>query len=98
MENQDIINFLFNKKVEDNIFLIEDNELHRLDNNAIIANKEILEFIDKRVHPKSRKKLKKLLINYDNAKYLSIARENELYYKYGISDGIKFILAALSTK
>lgn len=98
MENQDIISFLFDKKVEDNIFQMEDNELHRLDDNSIIANKDILEFIDKRVHPKSRKKLKRLLINYDNAKYLSVARENEMYYKYGVSDGIKFILAALSTK
>ena len=98
MENNDIIDFFFDKKIEDNLFLLEDAELERLENKKTIAEKEISKFIDKRVHPKSRKKLRKLLLKYNDAVFVSIARENQLYYKSGVSDGVKFITTALSSK
>ena len=98
MENQNIINYLYDKKVEDNLFLLEDSELNRLDHKVTIADKEISKFIEKRVHPRSRKKFRHLLREYSNAVFVHAARENELYYKYGVSDGVKFITSSLSTK
>jgi hypothetical protein len=98
MENKNIIDFLFDKKEEDNLFSLDDIELDTLKNKVEIVENEILKFIDKRVHPKSRKKLRRLLLNYNNAIFISAAKENELYYKYGVSDGAKFITSALSIK
>ena len=98
MEQENIIDFLFDKKVEDNLFLLEDADLKRLDNKVTFADNEISKFIEKRVHPKIRKKLRKLLREYSNAVFIRIARENELYYQHGISDGVKFIVSSLSVK
>lgn len=98
MGDKNIIDFLFDKKDEDQLFLLEDTELKKLDNKITMVNNEISKFIEKRVHPKSRKKLRRLLRDYSNAIFVHVARENELYYKYGVSDGVKFITSSLSVK
>ena len=98
MSEKNIIDFLFDKKDEDQLFLLEDTELKRLDNKVTMVDNEISKFIEKRVHPKSRKKLRQLLRDYSNAIFVHVARENELYYKYGVSDGVKFITSSLSVK
>lgn len=77
---------------------ILESELKRLQENVILLNKEISNFIKKRVHPKSRKKLQKLLLDYSNAIFLNTAKENELYYRYGAEDGVKFIIDSLNAK
>lgn len=98
MEDENIINFLFDKKVEDQLFLLEDAELNKLQNKVTLADNEISKFIEKRIHPKSRKKFRKLLKDYSNAVFVHTARENQLYYDYGVSDGVKFIISSLSIK
>lgn len=96
--NENIIDYIYDKKIEDNKFTLEDSELNQLRHEVSIVNKAISKFIDKRVHPKSRNKLRKLLIKYSNAMFVSVARENQLYYKYGYADGIKTIIDSCSTK
>ena len=62
MEQNNIITYLYDKKVEDNLFTLEDVELTRLKEKVTIVDKEISNFIAKRVHPQSRKKLQRLLL------------------------------------
>lgn len=98
MENDDIIDLLFEKKGDEDLFVLEDKELNKLNNKVEMSNKEMLKFIDARVHPKSRDKLKELITEYSNANYDYLHRENQLFYRNGISDGIELILISLSQK
>lgn len=98
MEQNNIVTFLYDKKVKGDLFTLEDAELTKLQEKVTIVDKEISDFIAKRVHPKSRKKLRRLLLEYNNAIFLTTAKENELYYKYGTGDGVKFIIDSLSIK
>lgn len=96
--NENIIDYLYDKKTEDKKFTLEDSELDQLQHEVTIADKAISKFITKRVHPKSRNKLRKLLAEYSNTVFASISKENQLYYKQGYADGIKTIIDSLSAK
>ena len=99
MERDDnIIDYLYEKKEEDMLFTSKDKEYEELQNKITIADNEINTFIEKKVHPKSRKLLRKLFINYGNAVFVSASRENQLYYRYGVEDGIKILIASLYGK
>lgn len=98
MENKNIINFLFNKKEDDELFDLDDAELETLNNKSDKSSKEINNFIDTKVHPKCRKKLKKLIFQYNQNLGAVLHRENELFYENGFSDCLKFILTALLLK
>ena len=52
MNYKDIINFLFNKKEDEELFDLEDQERERCKNKSSIVYDEIIKFIDSRVHPK----------------------------------------------
>lgn len=98
MDYKDIINFLFNKKEDEEFFDLEDDEREKLKEKSGMAYDEIIKFIDSRVHPKSRNKLKKLLFKYDDAECAYLRKENELLYRNGVADGVKFIITALTIK
>ena len=98
MKYKDIIEFLFNKKEEEGLFYLEDTEMEKLKKETITISHEIFELINKKVHPKCRKKLLNLLNKYDDAETLQVSKENELFYKNGVADGVKFILTALSIR
>lgn len=98
MKNTDIIDFIFYKKQQDNLFLLEDSELSRLSLKADFTYDEILKFIDLKVHPKCRKTLKKLLSQYIKTEVDYKNKENQLFYRYGYSDGTKNVLSATSIK
>lgn len=98
MENPNLIDYLYDKKVEDMLFTLKDKEFGKLQKKITIADKEINKFIENRVHPKSRKLLRTLFVNYSNAVFISTARENQLYYRYGVEDGTKFLIASLYGK
>ena len=57
MKYKDIIDFLFNKKEEEGLFYLEDTEMEKLKKETITISHEIFELINKKVHPKCRKKL-----------------------------------------
>lgn len=98
MNYKDIINFLFNKKEDEELFDLEDSKREMFKNKSSIAYDEIIKFIDLKVHPKSRNKLKDLLSKYDDVECEYLRKENELLYRNGIADGVKFIMTALSMK
>lgn len=98
MNYRDIINFVFNKKEDEELFDLEDSEREKLKEKSGIVYDEIIKFIDSRVHPKSRNKLKRLLLKYDEVECGYLRKENELLYRNGVADGVKFIITALTIK
>lgn len=98
MDYKDIINFLFNKKEDEELFDLEDSEREKFKNSSEMAYDELIKFIDSRVHPKSRNKLKHLLLKYDEVECGYLRKENELLYRNGVADGVKFIITALTIK
>ncbi len=98
MNYRDIINFVFNKKEDEELFDLEDLERERCKNKSSLAYDEIIKFIDTRVHPKSRNKLKNLLSKYNDVECEYLCKENELLYRNGVADGVKFIITALTIK
>lgn len=98
MDYNDIINFLFNKKEDEELFDLENVEREKLKGKSGIVYDEIIKFIDSRVHPKSRNRLKNLLLKYDDAECACWRKENELLYRNGVADGVKFIITALTIK
>lgn len=98
MEYKDIIDFLFNKKEDEGLFYLEDTQREKLSKETIAISDEIIDFINKKVHPKCRKKLLNLLSKYDDAETSQVSKEYELFYKNGVSDGIKLILYGISMK
>lgn len=98
MDEENIIDFLFEKKAEDGTFSLDDEILNNLDNKIDKCTNEITNFINKRIHPKSRFKLKKMLARKENRLYDYSLREKKLLYKDGVIDGMNLILCALSLK
>ena len=79
------------------IVLVTPSFLQRVKGEGI-ADKELSKFIDSKLHPKLRKKLKHLLLEYSNAMCVYLMQENALFYRNGVSDGIKLIMVGLSLK
>ena len=87
----DILDILYDKKEDDDLLELKDVNLQELE-------LELSNFIDTRIHPKSREKLKDLLSKYNHILYLYHYRENQLIYKNGISDGMDIIISSFSLK
>ena len=98
MNYRDIINFVFNNKEDEELFDLEDSEREKFKNSSEMVYDELIKFIDSRVHPKSRNKLKHLLLKYDEVECGYLRKENELFYRNGVADGVKFIITALTIK
>lgn len=95
MVKNSISDYIFKWKELNNLFDKDDNELDSLDKKISKTNKELSDFIDKKVHPKIRKRLK-ALIEDDNDNLIGYCyREGQLYYNAGFKDGMKLILSIL---
>lgn len=57
---------------------------------------DLYDFINKRVHPKSRKKLIKMIESYTDAMIETITKNNKTVYKAGFNDCMRLILSTLS--
>lgn len=98
IEKNDIIDFLFDKQEDDDLLALDDEIKSNLyESNEILENK-IMKFIDKRVHPKTKEKLKQLIKQKEKKSLECLHRENQLFYRNGVADGVQFILTALSMK
>lgn len=98
MPKKDIVDFLFDKQVDEDLFSVSDEVLEALDTKIEMTDNRINNFINKRVHPKSRSTLQTLLRQKEKSVLENSNRENRLFYRNGISDGISLMLIALSTK
>ena len=93
--NKDILNFLYSKKEEDKLFIFNTPELKEIDNEITIADEKITKFINSKIHPKCRNKLKNLISEYTDLIYDYDDEQNELFYREGFADGMKMILISL---
>ena len=94
----DILDILYDKKEDDDLLELKDVNLQELELELSKLEDKIDNFIDTRIHPKSREKLKDLLSKYNHILYLYHYRENQLIYKNGISDGMDIIISSFSLK
>ena len=97
MADKNMISYLYYKKLEDELFKFEDSTLSELEDNITKSNK-LFNFINKRVHPRSKNKLKHLINDYINNIFARIQKENEMYYVTGFEDGIRFVIDIFSVK
>lgn len=97
-ENEDIIDVIYEKKSEDAMLSLDDSILSELDNKIEKYTNDITKFINKRVHPKTRFHLKKILDRKENTLYDYSIREKKLLYKDGFRDGMQVMLYALLDK
>lgn len=94
-EKEDIIDVIYEKKAEDGLFSLDDAVLSELDNKIDKYANDIKKFLDKRVHPKTRFQLRKILDRKENTLYEYSIREKKLLYRDGVRDGMQLILCAL---
>lgn len=98
MENEDIIDFLFNKQEDEDTFNLKDNLLNELNTKIENYSDKISLIINKKVHPKNKLILEKLIRKSEIAKDKYHYRENQLYYKNGVVDGVNLMVTLLSFK
>ncbi len=95
-EKDDVLDNLFDKKEDDNLFNLEDRELKRLDAKLGEVNEKLDKFITEEIPPQSRDSAREHLREYSNILFSYLHRENQLFYKNGIADGIQILLVSLS--
>ena len=95
-EKDDVLDNLFDKKEDDDLFNLEDKELKRLDEQIGKMNDKLDKFISEEIPPQTRDSAKEYLREYSNLLFTYLHRENQLFYKNGIADGIQILLFALT--
>ena len=59
-------------------------------------NDKMDKFISEEIPPQTRDSAREHLIEYSNLLFTYLHRENQLFYKNGIADGIQILLFALT--
>lgn len=95
-EKDDILDNLFDKKEDDDLFNLEDREIKRLDEELGKINEKLDKFITEEIPPQSRDSAREHLREYSNLLFSYLHRENQLFYKNGVADGIQILLIALT--
>lgn len=95
-EKDDVLDNLFDKKEDDELFNLEDREIKRLDEELGKINEKLDKFITEEIPPQSRESAREHLREYSNILFSYLHRENQLFYKNGIADGIQILLIALT--
>ncbi len=93
-----IISYLYHKKANECLIQSDSKALEEQNRKVDKLEREIMKFIDQRIHPKSRKKFKKLIRQYGLELFCCICIEKELAYKNGFSDSMKMVLLSLVDK
>lgn len=95
-EKDDVLDNLFDKKEDDDLFNLDDEELVRLDKALEEMKDKLDKFIYEEISPDNREKTKKYFKEYSSLLFKYMRKENQLFYKNGIADGIKILLFALT--
>ena len=91
----DIIAELLEAREEKGSIDINDKELKDKENFRRKKSEELHDFIEKRVHPRSKKPLINFIERYINAYCSYYDVEAKLYYKAGFSDAMQIFLTSL---
>ena len=80
-EKDDVLDNLFDKKEDDDLFNLEDKELKRLDAELGEMNDQMDKFINEEIPPQTRDNAREHLREYSNLLFTYLHRENQLFYK-----------------
>lgn len=97
MENEDNFDLLFEQKMNDGLFNMEDENLTKLKLKAKESQKKLNELISTIFNESELEIFKELLEERDNNYSECFYLENRLYYKHGISDGFSMVLTSLKS-
>ena len=91
MAKQDILEFLFDRKMDEDNFHFNKNYRKNISNTSEI----LYNCIDSKVQPNVRNELKKLIDKNVTAIADCNYKEFQLFYKDGVIDGIQLVLSAI---
>ena len=97
-EYENIISFLYNKTRQDCLLEEESKLLEKERKKTMALDKNISKYIDEKVHPHSKQRLKELINDYTVSIMGSVCIEKELAYKNGFSDAMKMVLVSLTNR
>lgn len=92
MKQQNVLDLLFENRSQERLTEPDDEETKNLGNKISKTEECIDKFINKRIHPKSRKKLRNLIENYIILLETNNYETNRILYKKGVSDGLYIAL------
>ena len=95
--DDDMILVYLNEQEKSGAFKIKNKEYEILFNSRKESSKELFDFINRKVHPRIRKKLIRLIERYNDDYVCMCSIENQIYYKTGFSDAMKLLLNILNT-
>lgn len=89
---------VFEKMEDEDAFDFEDKELEKYRMKNSNVSSKLYNFINTRVHPKSRQKLLELIEENEFANSNYYFRENQLYYKNGFLQGMFVMISMFYTE
>ena len=95
MEGDELYNFLFEQKINEGLFNMNDEELSVQKHKAKESQKKLMAFINTILKPEDREKLEILLETRDNDYKDFFFLEERLFYRNGFKDGISIIVPAI---
>lgn len=95
---EDVLEMIFEKRGDDDSFKIQDEKLKQLKRKVGITNKIMFYFISRKVDSNCRMELKKLIDKRNKCMSDYHYRENQLFYKNGVADGMNIILSIINLK
>lgn len=96
MQENDNISKLFDYNETEQLFRVNMDQLKEIEKSILLANKRIDNFIDERIHPKSKSLFYELLEDYKKCIADYSLKEREQVYKTGFSDAVKIIIDSIS--
>lgn len=94
-KEQDFIDYLFEKREDDAKLKSRDDVLKNYSKIMDSTEKELSDYIDKRINPKCKERLEKLIEKREISFYDYFFRESQLFYKCGFTDALKMILSVV---
>ncbi len=94
-KSYDFFDIMFDWFSDSDIFDIEDSNLRNYHKKCANISNKMYQFINHRVHPKSRRSLIEIIDERNNTISEYYERENKIYYKNGFLQGMYITLSML---
>lgn len=91
----DFFDLIFEKMADSNNLDMDDEKLKTFRNKNSISSDNLQKYINTQIHPKRRKKLTSLIQQNKQTNLDCSFRENQLYYKNGLLNGIYIVISML---
>lgn len=95
---EDFFDIVFEKMEDIDAFDMKDVKLTEYKKETSKASENLNQFIEQRIHPNTKKRLMELLKKRDETFSDYYVRESQLYYKNGVSTGIRIMIETLPMK